>query len=316
MSTSLVTGGAGFIGSHLVDLLIRMKHKVVVLDDLSRGLAENINPAAEFISGSVLDPDCLSDLFVANRFGLVFHLAARSRVMSSSGKDGHSFMANVTGTNNLLRQAKRSGVQQVIFSSSREVYGEPNQLPVNEQAHLKAINQYGESKIACEALCRRFDSGDMIVSVLRLANAYGPRDRDRVIPAFIYQALNGLPLRLFGGEQLIDFVPVRLVAKALMRVASQPGGSPINVGSGKGTYLKSLARQIIEETGSSSSIVITPPRGREVVRFVADVTQMRDRLDIDSPDPPLIYLPELIAQACSQISSVHQNAQPEVLAQL
>lgn len=107
-----------------------MKHKVVVFDDLSLGLDENINPAAEFIGGSVLDPSRLSELFRAIGFDHAFHLAARSRVMLSQSDEDNSFHANVLSTNNVLCEARGPGVRHFIFSSSREVYGEPRRIPV------------------------------------------------------------------------------------------------------------------------------------------------------------------------------------------
>jgi UDP-glucose 4-epimerase len=289
----IVTGAAGFIGKHLTRYLLSHTDDVIVgLDNLRRGDWSGLSPTERLVpvTADVRDPHDLDRLFAGAR--LVFHLAGQSQVMDSVWDQDYAFNANVAGTYNVLRASQRSGVRHVVFTSSREVYGEPNRLPVAEESPLIAKNPYGASKIACEAYCRLFDTGNgMRVSVARLTNVYGPGDRGRVIPAFIKHALQGSPLVLYGGQQVIDFVPVRVVVEALWRLALEPSDAPINVGSGTGVSLQDVAARIIQATRSDSEIDYAPARSEEVVKFVADVGRMRGRLRVEAPDDPLADLP-------------------------
>lgn len=292
----VVTGAAGFIGKQLVRALLEREGETVLgFDNLRRGHWDGTTANERFtaVTGDVRDAQALDAALAGAR--TVFHLAAQSNVMGAIEDMGYSFSANVAGTLNVLSAAQRAGVRHVVFTSSREVYGEAARLPVDEAFPLTAKNAYGASKVAAEAYCRVFDSPGMRVSVLRLANVYGPGDRDRVIPTFVARALAGLPLVLNGGGQIIDFVPVGVVVEALLRVADSPVATPVNIGSGKGTALPQLARRIIAEAGSSSELVTAPARSAEVVRFVADVARMRAVLGLEPPDDPLTRLPEVIA---------------------
>jgi UDP-glucose 4-epimerase len=281
--------------------VLRCTDEVIVgLDNLRRGSWAGLPQEERLITvtGDIRVAEELSQVFSGAR--IVFHLAALSRVMESIWDEDYTLAANVIGTYNVLRAARLAGVRQVVFASSREVYGESPRLPVPETAPLAAKNPYGASKIAGEAYCRMFDSDDMRVSVARLSNVYGTGDHDRVIPIFIERALRGLPLVLHGGQQVVDFVPVGIVVEALWRLSQQPPGEPINVGSGKGTTLRDLAERINRETGSRCDIQMAPARSEEVVRFVADVSRMRTRLGIDPPSDPLACLGEQIAEEHAQ----------------
>jgi UDP-glucose 4-epimerase len=184
----------------------------------------------------------------------------------------------------------------VVFTSSREAYGEAGVVPVVEDHPLTAKNTYGASKVAGEAYCRTFTTVfGLETAVLRLANVYGPRDCDRVIPIWIERALRGEPLEVFGGTQVLDFVWVGLVVEALLRaVDADIVGTPVNVGSGTGTPILDLARRILTVTGSSSEVHVTPAREAEVVRFVAGVDRLHEHLGL-APDPdPLAHLADLV----------------------
>jgi UDP-glucose 4-epimerase len=202
----------------------------------------------------------------------------------------------VAGTFNVLDAALHHGARRVVFASSREAYGETTQLPVAEDQPLVAKNLYGASKAAAEAYCRTFtNSLGLPTVILRFSNVYGPRDFDRVIPLWIDRALAGEPLDMFGGRQLIDFVPVRVAVEALLRAASADVvGTPINVASGIGTPIRDLAGRILDATGSASSIRVQPSRDAEVVRFVADTTRMVSLLGVTPPADPLAELPRLV----------------------
>jgi UDP-glucose 4-epimerase len=276
---ALVTGGAGFLGSHLVDALVAAGDEVTVLDNLHRGTLGNISrhvPArvVRFIEGDIRDYIVVRE--AAAGVDVVYHLAAQSNVIGAIHDPDYSFTTNVAGSYNVLKAAADSGVRRLVFASSREVYGEPESIPVFENAPLTSKNAYGASKIAGEAYCRAWQSATGLeCQILRFANIYGPRDRERVIPTWLESASRGEPLVLYGGEQLIDFVWIGTAVQALIAAAGCELTGPINVGSGMGVTLTYLAHQILKRTGSASKLNTIPARPVEVVRFVADVERMR-----------------------------------------
>ncbi len=299
----VVTGGAGFVGSHLVDrLLADSRAEIVVLDNLTRGRPANLahhqaNPRLQFHEGDIRDVAVVAE--TVRGADVVYHLAAQATVMGAVQDLDYSFSTNVVGTFNVLRESAAAGVRRVVFTSSREVYGEPIELPVDEGQPLLAINFYGASKVVGEAYCRAFRRASGLDSViLRLSNAYGPRDYGRVIPLWIEQALHGQDLELYGGKQVLDFVWVDQVVDALLAAAaSDVVLPPINVGSGTGTKLMDLARRIRLLSGSRAQIRIAPSRAVEVVQYVARVDRMRQLLGIDPPSDPLLHLEKLVPSA-------------------
>jgi nucleoside-diphosphate-sugar epimerase len=299
----VVTGGAGFVGSHLVDrLLADSRAEIVVLDNLTRGRLANLahhqaNPRLVLRDGDIRDVATVAD--VVRGADIVYHLAAQATVMGAVQDLDYSFSTNVVGTFNVLRESAVAGVRRVLFTSSREVYGEPIELPVDEGQPLLAINFYGASKVVGEAYCRAFRRASGLDTViLRLSNAYGPRDYGRVIPLWIEQALRGEDLELYGGKQVLDFVWVDQVVDAILAAAASDVVLPaINVGSGTGTKLMDLARRIRLLSGSRGQVRIAPSRAVEVVQYVARVDRMRQLLGIDPPSDPLLHLQKLIPSA-------------------
>lgn len=232
---------------------------------------------------------------------VVFHLAAESTVMGSVKDPLYAFEANVAGTFNVLAAAKAAGVRRVVFTSSREVYGEPCRLPVSEDAPLCPNNGYGTSKAAAEIYCRAAASEGLEITVLRLANVYGSGDHGRVIPLFINAALSGQPLRIFDPEKTLDFVWIDTVIDALIAAATGPWvAEPVNIGSGKGCKLVEVAERIVNLCHSPSSIEVLAGRPAEVVRFVADISRARELFGTVSPDDPLSWLHDLIAYEASK----------------
>jgi UDP-glucose 4-epimerase len=303
----VVTGGAGFIGSHLVDALLACPtNRVIVLDNFRRGSRANLQQHRDdtrlcLIEGDVRDAETL--LRLLDQAEVVFHLAAQSNVLGAVSDPRYSLETNVVGTFNVLDAARRSGVRRVVFSSSREAYGEARDLPVCEDAPLLAKNTYGASKVAAEAYCRTFDTVfGLSTAVLRFANVYGLRDIDRVIPRWLALAEAHAPLEVYGGDQLIDFVPVDVAVAALLRAAETgTRGDAVNVASGRGTPIVALAEQILALTGSRSALRIVPPRDAEVRRFVADTTRMQRWLGIEPPAEPLRDL----AALCRAAEQIH-----------
>jgi UDP-glucose 4-epimerase len=300
----LVTGGAGFIGSHLVDSLVRENAgRVVVIDNLKRGRLANLAqvlPHIEFIKGDIRDRGLMER--ATQGVDLVYHLAAQSNVLGAVNDFDYSFTVNVVGTIEVLRAAQKSGTSRVVFTSSREVYGDPRTLPVPETAAISPKNAYGASKAAAEMYCRVFSTAQLTVAVVRLANVYGSRDFDRVIPIFVGQALQNLPLTLNGGTQILDFVWIDSVIQSLVgagKVPNWPG--PVNVGSGVATTIEDLARQVISKAGSLSEVRVGPGRDVEVSQFVASTERMRQILGIVPATDPLFQLPALIELARNEL---------------
>lgn len=294
----LVTGDAGFIGGWLVERLIRENaQRIVVLDNLHRNCVPNpvsFPAPVMFVNADIRDRESL--VGAMEGCDLVYHLAAQSNVMRAITDPDYAFTTNVVGTFNVLAAAKAAGVTRVVFTSSREVYGEVDRIPVPETAPINAKNAYGASKAAGELYCRVAAESGLETVILRLANVYGPRDRDRVIPLFIEAALGGQPLTAYGGDQILDFVGIGSVVDALL---SGGRGSwvrdPVNIGSGTGTTIWKLAERVLQITGSQSPIQAAPPRSQEVVRFVADTTRSQRLWYISRPEGPLDHLPEVVA---------------------
>jgi nucleoside-diphosphate-sugar epimerase len=306
-SRVVVTGGAGFIGSHLIDrLLADDTTEVLVFDNLSRGRIANLarwqgNPRLDLVQADVRDAQSVHALLYGA--DIVYHLAAQSTVMGAFHDLGYTFTTNVVGTYNVLTAAAHHGVKRVVFTSSREVYGEPISLPVDEESPLLAANSYGASKAAGEAYCRAYRREfGLQTAVLRLANVYGPRDFGRVIPHWIELAQAGCELPVYGGKQVLDFVWVGQAVDALLRAGRLEGSvPPINIGSGTGTRIVDLARRIGRLVDSHARLNLQPARKVEVTRFVANVERMRQILKLEPPLDPLAHLVEL-AQAPMRVA--------------
>jgi len=292
----LVTGGAGFIGAHLVAAALAAGDEVVALDNMRRGVRAKLSDEARLVEGDIRDRDTVA--LAMRGVQRVYHLAAQSNVLGAVTDTDYSFTSNVVGTYNVLVAARDAGVERVIFTSSREVYGEVERLPVAEDHPMDPKNAYGASKVAGEVYCRTFQNTyGLDVSVLRLANVYGAGDRDRVIPIWLDRARRGEDLELYGGAQVLDLVTVALVVAALRRAAEVSlGGRVVNVGSGVGTPLRDLANRIARLPSREVGLRVLPARSIEVTRFIADVARMRDLLDLAPPADPLEGLAALWAE--------------------
>ena len=207
---------------------------------------------------------------------MVFHLGAQSTVAGAQLDPQYCFDTNVVGTVNLLDAAHDCSVKRVIYTSSREVYGDPLYLPVDESHPLGCKNLYGASKAAAEMYCGVYrESFGLNVLVLRLANVMGKGDRGRVIPIWIDNALQNHDVIVYGSNTIVDFVAVDIVVDALQQSMFLPlDGNPINIGSGVATDILDLARLIIEITGSSSLLKIVDGRRFEASKFCSNTTRM------------------------------------------
>jgi UDP-glucose 4-epimerase len=291
----LVTGGAGFVGHHLVRKLLEDPAvSVRILDNLYRGRNTFAGtPRVEFLQGDVSDRRTVRA--ATEGVGLVYHLAAQSNVLGAVKDLDYSFTTNVAGTFEVLSAARERGVGRVIFTSSREVYGEADALPVPECAPLNPKNAYGASKAAGELYCRVFAQSGLDIVVFRLANVYGPGDSGRVIPLFLAGALSGRPLVIYGANKLLDFVWIGDVVDALVKAQAAPlAGQTMNIGSGEGARLPDLAKRILQLTGSSSAIELAGVRRAETDRFVADIRLAENLLNY-RPSTGLKHLADVTA---------------------
>jgi nucleoside-diphosphate-sugar epimerase len=284
----VVTGGAGFIGHHLVARLLGDGHAVAILDNLRRGSFEREGLlGAACHEGDVRNAEACRAVFAGA--DAVVHLAAQSNVMGSESDPDYAYSTNVSGTWTVLQAAAACAVKHVVFASSREVYGDAESLPVVESAPLAPKNLYGATKAAAELIVRA--QRDIPVSVLRLANVIGAGDSGRVTPLWLAAARSDRPLYVYGGRQELDLVPVDFACEVLARVLTTgPLPGPLNVGTGTVTPIIELARKIIRLTGSNSCIEVEPDRGPEVTRFRADVSALRTVLGLEPPIDPLAHV--------------------------
>ena len=308
----LITGGCGFIGSHLLERVVSENQRIVIIDNLHHGSLDNIekfihNQSIEVFPTDIRNYDAV--LEASKGIDVIYHLAAQSNVMGSSHNLDYSFSTNVLGTYNVLKAARECGVRRVVFASSREVYGEPELLPVAEDHPPISKNAYGASKIAGELYCRVFQQlYGLDIAILRLTNVYGSRDKGRVIPLWLDLARRDENLIVYGGHQQIDFVWIDQVVEALVRASSMDIiGQPVNIGSGKAVDILTLGQRIIDLVDSSSTLDIQPSREEEVTCFEADITRMQQLLNLRPPSDPLFGL-EILIKGTSKTDNISKTA--------
>ncbi|HKE61048.1 MAG TPA: NAD-dependent epimerase/dehydratase family protein [Nitrospira sp.] len=283
----LVTGGAGFIGSHLVDRLVQEGHEVIIVDNLVTGKRRNINRAARFYKLDVQSWR-LERVFRNERPNVVMHLAAQMDVRKSVEDPMFDAQVNILGTLNVLQQAVKHGVRKVVFSSSGgAIYGEQETYPAPESHVTKPMSPYGLSKLCGEQYLSYYQrsSGLQVVS-LRYANVYGPRQDPEgeagVVAIFIQKLLNNEQAVINGnGRQTRDFVFVEDVVEANLAVMGQDTQGTYNVGTGVETSINDLFRILIQHTGSTCKEVHGPAKKGEQARSVIDSTRLRHELTWD-----------------------------------
>ena len=277
MSLSLVTGGAGFIGAHVVNELIRMGHKVIVVDDLSGGFEDYINKKAVFIKGSVYDEKFIAKFFEDNKFDYVYHLAAYAAEGLSHFIRRFNYNNNLIGSINLINESIRHKVKCFVFTSSIAVYG-AGQLPMTESITPIPEDPYGISKYAVELDLRSaHEMFGLNYVIFRPHNVYGEYqnigDRYRnVIGIFMNQLMQGKPLTIFGdGNQTRAFSYINDVAPYIARSVDIPAAynGAFNIGADKEYTVNELARVIIKEMGMDGELRYLPARN-EVVNAYSD----------------------------------------------
>ena len=249
----LVTGGAGFIGSHITDLLIKDGHAVTVLDNLSGGHKDQINPKAKLIVGDIGNSQKTKEALKG--IDCVIHAAGLIIVPESVADPIKYCDNNVLGTVNLLQTMKDSGVKKIIFSSSACVYGTPDHLPIKEDAPLRPDNPYGATKASIEAFLQAFNANhNFDVTILRYFNPYGPGElhqpETHAIPNFIKAALVKKPIPLYWqGEQIRDFIYIDDLAQAHVDVLQLSNFNIFNLGTETGVKVRDVIDLIFEIVG-------------------------------------------------------------------
>ncbi|MHC5034607.1 MAG: SDR family oxidoreductase [Planctomycetota bacterium] len=283
MSTYLVTGGAGFIGSHIVDALLAEGHRVRVLDNFATGRRENlahVMDKIELIEGDVRDQEAVHRAVQGAEY--VLHQAALPSVPRSIKDPLATHEVNATGTLNILLAARESGVKRVVYASSSSVYGDTPELPKREDMTPRPKSPYAVSKLAGEHYCQAFWEAYGLETVcLRYFNVFGPRQAPdspyaAVIPLFISALLNGGRPRIYGdGEQTRDFTFVANVVQANLLAATAPeaAGAVCNVACGKRTSLLALLTMLGELVDKTPDPVCEDPRPGDVRHSLASIEQ-------------------------------------------
>jgi len=292
----VVTGGAGFIGSHTVDALLAAGNRVVVLDNFSTGRRANLaqhatNPALEIVVCDVAHGIFAALAPVTAKHGPVariVHLAAQVSVVASVANPLVDMSINYGGTLHVLEYARAMGVEKVAFASSAAVYGDVTEMPVAESAPRQPMSPYGIDKYASELALDYYANVHRVpTTALRFFNVYGPRQDPSspysgVISIFADRARAGSPLTIFGdGSQTRDFVYVGDVVRALVAAVGDGNSRQVaNVGTGKEITVLELARTIVELGGGRSTIVHAPTRDGEIGKSRALVDRLRDSFGI------------------------------------
>jgi|MonGeyMetagenome_1017769.scaffolds.fasta_scaffold39724_2 UDP-glucose 4-epimerase len=280
----LVTGGAGFIGSHLVKALVKAGHQVKVLDNLSTGSIENLADvlnAIEFVRGDVRDYGTVE--YAVGGVDAVVHLAALIDVAESVEKPDLYFDVNVRGTYNVVKASKN--VSTFVFASSSAVYGEPIRVPIPEDHPLMPKSPYAASKVSGEAFVQAFaNQYGFRPVILRLFNVYGPKQSRAyagVIIEFIRRVSRGESPVIFGdGGQTRDFVHVSDVVEAIMLSLRNEGARGVfNIGSGEGITINHLANLILKSMNREDlKPIYAPPRPGDIRHSIADITRAKKEL--------------------------------------
>lgn len=282
----LVTGGAGFIGSNLVHALLSAGHEVAVVDDLSTGHAENLDPRAAFRTLDILDPAFAE---FACEFGpeAIVHLAAQSSVSASLRDPERDRLVNAEGTGVVAAAARTCGARRMISASSAAVYGEPAELPLREDSPTVPINPYGASKLEAEVLlARELDNTDTDYASFRFSNVYGPRQDAQgeggVVAIFLARVAEGLAPVVFGdGHQTRDFIFVGDIVSAILAALVFDGrlskaGPAFNIATGERTSVEQLVGSVRQAAGYLGPVEREAAREGDIEHSVLDPRRAGD----------------------------------------
>ncbi len=279
----LVTGGAGFIGSHLVDLLLQAGHEVCIVDNLWQyggGRMENVNPRAAFYKVDICEPG-LSDVFRKEHPEVICHLAAQPGVKFSTDNPAHDATVNILGLINLLQNATEWGARKIVFSSSGATYGNAARMPVDESTVQHPESPYGTTKLASEYYLRFWKNlHGLDFTILRYGNVYGPRQDPSgeagVIAIFARRILMNEPVRIdWDGEQQKDYVYVGDVARANLLALTAGDGEAYCIACGQGISVNRIYQSLAENIGHCVEIQRAPKRPGDIYLSFFDCSKAR-----------------------------------------
>ena len=280
----LVTGGAGFIGSHVVDAYLEQGHDVLVVDDLSTGKRENVNPKARLFALDIRDKK-LAEVIATEQPDVINHQAAKANLRESMDKPGLYADVNILGSLHLLELSRKHNVKKFIFASTGgAIYGEPEYLPADEMHPVNPLDPYGASKAAFEHYLPVYQANYSIpFTVLRYANVYGPRQdpygEAGVVAIFTVKMLHEEQAIINGsGEQERDFAYVGDVARANLLALDRGDGGFFNIGTGAGTSINDIFSRLRSSTGYQKQDVHGPAKAGEVFKIYLQADRARSEL--------------------------------------
>ena len=302
----LITGGAGFIGSHLAEDLVKNGYTVKILDDFSTGNVNNILGLFDYknfkmIRGSVTDKELVRK--ATSNVEVIFHLAAQIHVDRSIVEPRHTFEVNTFGSLNVLDAALENDIELVVYASTSEVYGSAKYVPMDEDHPLNPASPYAASKAAADRLCfAYYKTYKLPIVIVRCFNTYGPRQMDMgyaaVIPKFLRRALSGSPPVIYGdGKQTRDYMYIKdaiYAYKLVLESYENVVGKAINFGAGKEIAILELANTILNLCASEAKPIHVLPRAGEVKRLCADTSLAKKELDFDPKYPIELGLREFL----------------------
>ncbi|WP_276897715.1 NAD-dependent epimerase/dehydratase family protein [Dialister micraerophilus] len=268
----LITGGAGFIGSHLADALIKLNHNVTIIDNLSSGTKFNVPSEAEFIEADIRTSS-ISNIFKNHKFDLVFHEAAQTLVPESIKNPYKDADENIMGLINVLESCRQTGVKKIIFSSSAAVYGNNSNLPLSENESLSPTSFYGLTKTTSEKyLNLYYEYFGIHYTILRYSNVYGPRQgangEGGVIYIFAKALAENKPINIFGdGNQTRDFISVHDIVEANIAAITNGNEKILNISTETETTLNELANKMINLSKKDKNLIhYKKPRNGDIYR--------------------------------------------------
>lgn len=279
----MVTGGAGFIASHLCDHLLNKGHEVVIVDNLSTGSLNNVNPQARFYKLNIND-DRLENLIIKERPQFIYHFAAQVNVDCSYREPVYDADNNIIGTLKMLNHACKYHINKIIFASSAAVYGNPDYLPLDEAHPVNPVSFYGLSKYTAECYIRMYNLLlGLKYTILRFANVYGPRQQavgdGGVIAQFMSSYTNGRDIVIQGnGEQTRDFIYVGDVVEACSNALLSGDNQTLNISTGHTESINHLWRYLKEIEGLQTEPLYIPGRIGDILHSCLDNSKAREAL--------------------------------------
>jgi len=279
----LITGGAGFIGSHVIEELLRYNFQVVSVDNYITGFKSNLADAVTAYTMDLNDPK-LESVFINENPDYVIHLAAQASVMASMNNPHFDFHTNTVGTVNVMDLSKKYHVKKFLFASTAAVYGEPEYLPIDENHSINSQSFYALSKQSAENYIRHYSIFNGLDScILRFSNVYGPRQNEMgeagVISIFINRLLANKEVSIFDGSQTRDFIYVKDVASACRLALLSEAKGTFNISSCSETGIEELYYKITELTGIHTMPLYEPRRIGEIVKSILDNRKAIEELD-------------------------------------